>query len=46
MLYTDISEEEIDSFFHEAARRAAEDDEPKEPKRVQCPHCGEWFDVE
>lgn len=34
---------DIDEFFEEA-----EDDEKKEkePKRVQCPHCGEWFDVE
>ena len=25
-----------------------EDAEPKEkePKRIQCPHCGEWFEVE
>ena len=31
---------DLDDFF--------EDAEPKnkEPKRVQCPHCGEWFDAE
>lgn len=31
---------DLDDFF--------EDAEPKnkKPKRVQCPHCGEWFDVE
>lgn len=34
---------DIDDFFTEA-----EDDDPKEkePKRVQCPCCGEWFEVE
>ena len=35
----DISDEAFDSFF--------EDTEPteKEPKKIQCPHCGEWFEV-
>lgn len=33
----------IDEFFTDEV-----DDDPKEkePKRVQCPHCGEWFEVE
>lgn len=21
------------------------EEKPKEPKKIQCPHCGEWFDV-
>lgn len=31
-------EVDIDSFFEEAEQKE------KEPKRIQCPHCGEWFD--
>lgn len=30
---------DIDSFFEYAEQKE------KEPKRVQCPHCGEWFEV-
>lgn len=30
---------DIDDFFEEAEHKE------KEPKRVQCPHCGEWFEV-
>lgn len=30
---------DIDSFFEDAEQKE------KEPKRVQCPHCGEWFEV-
>ena len=35
----DISDEAFDSFF--------EDTKPteKEPKKIQCPHCGEWFEA-
>ena len=35
---------DIDEFFTDAE----EDDEPKEkePQRIKCPHCGEWFEVE
>lgn len=29
----------IDDFFVDAEQK------PKEPKRIQCPHCGEWFEV-
>lgn len=36
-----INEEiDIDEFFTET-----EETKEKEPKRVQCPHCGEWFEV-
>lgn len=31
---------DIDSFFEEAGEK-----KEKEPKRIQCPHCGEWFEV-
>ena len=31
---------DIDEFFTEAEEKAE-----KEPKKVQCPHCGEWFEV-
>ena len=29
----------IDDFFVDAEQK------PKEPKKVRCPHCGEWFEV-
>ena len=29
----------IDNFFVDAEQK------PKEPKKIQCPHCGEWFEV-
>ena len=32
-------EVDIDKFFEDAEPRE------KEPKRIQCPHCGEWFEV-
>lgn len=30
---------DIDDFFEEAEPKE------KEPKKIQCPHCGEWFEV-
>lgn len=38
-LPTQMTDEMLDSFF--------EDAEPKEkkPQKIQCPHCGEWFDA-
>lgn len=30
----------LDDFFEEAQPKE------KEPKKIQCPHCGEWFDAE
>ena len=30
---------DIDSFFEDAGEK-----KEKEPKRIQCPHCGEWFE--
>lgn len=35
---------DIDEFFTDA--EDSDDPKEKEPKRIQCPHCGEWFDVE
>ena len=32
---------DIDSFFEESEESKKE----KEPKRIQCPHCGEWFEA-
>lgn len=29
----------FDAFFEEA------EEKKKEPKRIQCPHCGEWFEA-
>lgn len=33
----------IDEFFEDAG---GDDPKEKEPKKVQCPHCGEWFEME
>lgn len=33
------SDVNIDDFFVDAEQK------PKEPKKMQCPHCGEWFEV-
>lgn len=46
-----ISEDDFDQFFEPAEDdndddgidEPAEDDE--EPRRIRCPHCGEWIDV-
>lgn len=34
-----FDESELDGLFEDA------DTTPKEPKQIQCPHCGEWFTV-
>lgn len=34
----DSAAADIDDLFEES------EEAPKEPKRVQCPHCGEWFE--
>lgn len=34
-----FSAEDLDDFFTDAETKE------KEPKKVQCPHCGEWFKV-
>lgn len=31
---------DIDSFFEDSGEK-----NEKEPKRIQCPHCGEWFEL-
>ena len=31
---------DIDSFFEDAGEK-----KEKEPKRIQCPHCEEWFEL-
>ena len=36
---TEESNVNIDDFFVDAEQK------PKEPKKIQCPHCGEWFEV-
>lgn len=38
-LPTEITDEMLDNFFEDA------EPQKKEPKKVQCPHCGEWFEV-
>lgn len=44
----DFGFDSIDTKFDEAALdELFEDAEPKEkePKKIQCPHCGEWFEA-
>ena len=36
--FTDHEEVDISDFFEEAEHKE------KEPKKIQCPHCGEWFE--
>ena len=36
---TEKSKVNIDDFFVDAEQK------PKERKKIQCPHCGEWFEV-
>lgn len=38
---TDFNEHDIDDFFTDAP----EEKEDKEPKKIKCPHCGEWIEV-
>lgn len=35
----DFDEEALDDLFTDAPEKE------KEPKKIQCPHCGEWFEV-
>lgn len=35
-----IDEDGIRDLFEDAPKKE------KEPKRIQCPHCGEWIDIE
>jgi site-specific DNA-methyltransferase (adenine-specific) len=34
---------DIDEFFEDTD---GDDPKEKEPKRIQCPHCGEWLEIE
>lgn len=36
----DFNEDAINDLFKDAPEKE------KEPKKIQCPHCGEWFEVE
>jgi ParB-like chromosome segregation protein Spo0J len=36
--FTSIDPVDIDQFFEDAEPKE------KEPKKIQCPHCGEWFE--
>lgn len=37
--FADLSDIDVDSFFEDAEPTTS-----KEPKRIQCPHCGEWIE--
>lgn len=37
--FIDHKDIDVDSFF------ASAEEKPKEPRQIQCPHCGEWFDL-
>lgn len=36
----DFNEDALNDLFTDAPEKE------KEPKKIQCPHCGEWFEVE
>lgn len=38
-LLNPVSDEDLQDFFVEAENK------PKEPKKIQCPHCGEYIEV-
>lgn len=38
--FTDVSDVDIDDLFEDEPKKE------KEPKRIQCECCGEWFEVE
>ena len=35
----EVEDIDLDDFFEDAPPKE------KEPKKIQCPHCGEWFEV-
>ena len=37
--FADLDDVDIDGFFEDAEPKE------KEPKKIQCPHCGEWFEA-
>lgn len=36
---------DIDSFFSDTEPTNEDESVKDEPKKIQCPHCGEWFDA-
>ena len=36
---TDVTDDLLNDFFEDSEQTE------KEPKKIQCPHCGEWFEV-
>lgn len=41
--FFELPEIDIDDYLKDKQDKPA--DEEKEPERIQCPHCGEWFDL-
>ena len=39
-LPAEVEDINLDDFFEDAPPK-----KDKEPKKVQCPHCGEWFEI-
>ena len=39
LIATDMSDEKLNDLFVD------DETESKEPKKIQCPHCGEWFEI-
>ncbi len=37
--FNGFTDADLDSLFEEA------EEKEKEPKKIQCPHCGEWFEA-
>ena len=40
-----LSEDDFEQFFEDADEDGEKEPSAKQKLKVQCPHCGEWFDV-
>lgn len=40
-----VDDTEIEDLFEDDEKTEGDKETPEEPKRIQCPHCGEWFDL-
>lgn len=43
--FFELPDLDIDSFLVDKKDKMPDDPDDEEPQRVQCPHCGEWFDL-
>ena len=43
--FYELPEFDIDDYLKDKQDKPHDEDEEEEPERVQCPPCGEWFDL-